>query len=312
MHRIVTMLALVGSAAPVLCWILTLDPGLQALGSRLVLTAFLVAPVALAKLDLDGFAESGILFDLRTFTSLEGCAGRLEYWATVLFVLALDIVAVSFLALLLAPFVRSIGGLVLLVAGADFLALAAVSVRRLHDAGAAGWWLALPPVACAALVGIGLPAAPVAGGVELALLLVAGCLAEGRGAERFETGVRAMSQEEMDEDLPAPGSQHVYTPTTAPSDPKATLGAYLTKLSEMHERGEISEEDYTAQVNALMGGADAPAAEPDTWLPLEERVQRTVTSSRATRFLTVGSILLALAAIAGSLFFLRWFSRAME
>ena len=306
------MLALAGSALPVLCWILTLDPGLKALGTRLALTAFLAAPVALAKLDLDGFAESGILFDLRTFISPEGCAGRLEYGATVLFVLALDIVAVSLLALLLAPFVNSIGGLVLLVAGADFVALAAVSVRRLHDAGAAGGWILLPPVVCAVSVGCGLPVGPVAGGGGLLTLLVLGCLAEGRGAERFETGVRAMSQEEMDEDLPAPGSQYAYAPSTGPADPKATLGAYLTKLAEKHDRGEISEEDYTAQVNALMGDADMRPAPADTWLPLEERVQRTVSSGKGTRYLMVGTILLALATIAGSLFFLRWFSRAVD
>ena len=306
------MLALVGSALPVLCWILTLDPGLKALGTRLVLTAFLAAPVALAKLDLDGFAESGILFGLRTFTSFEGCAGRLEYGATVLFVLALDIVVISLMALLLAPFVNSIGGLVLLVAGADFVALGAVSVRRLHDSGALGWWLAASPVICMALIGCGLPVGPVAGGVELLTLLVLGCLAEGRGAERFETGVRAMSQEEMDEDIPAPGSRYAYAPSTGPADPKATLGAYLTRLSEKHERGEISEEDYTAQVNALMGDADKRPAPADTWLPLEERVQRTVSSSKGTRYLMVGTILLALAAIAGSLFFIRWFGRTME
>lgn len=312
MRKIVTMLAFVGSALPVLCWILTMDPALKGLGSRLVLTAFLAAPVALAKLDVDGLAETGSLVDLRTFLAFDGCAGRAEYWTTVMFVLTLDIFVASLSALLLAPFLRNAAGFGLFVLLVDAVALSAVAVRRLHDCDRSGRWLLLFWALVVAAFQCPLPPFLVLVAPAALLLVALGALPPAVAGSRFEAEIRTITDEEMQADAEAEKRQLVYGVSTGAADPKATLGAYLANLSEKHERGEISEEDYTAQVNALMGGADAAPAPADTWLPLEERVQRTVTSSKGTRYLMLGTILVALVAIAGSLFFLRWFSRAME
>ncbi len=312
MRKIVTMLAFVGSALPVLCWILTMDPALKGLGSRLVLTAFLAAPVALAKLDVDGLAETGNLVDLRTFLSCAGCAGRAEYWTAVMFVLTLDIFVASLSALLLAPFLKNAAGFGLFILLVDAVALSAVAVRRLHDFDRPGWWVLLFWVLVPAAFHCPLHPFLVLAPAALLFFVLVGALPPAAAGSRFEAEVRTITEEEMRAEAEAEQRQLVYGVSTGAADPKATLGAYLANLSEKHERGEISEEDYTAQVNALMGGADAASAPADTWLPLEERVQRTVTSSKGTRYLMLGTILLALVAIAGSLFFLRWFSRAME
>lgn len=312
MRIIVTMLAFVGSALPVLCWILTMDPALKGLGSRLVLTAFLAAPVALAKLDVDGLAETGNLVDLRTFLSCAGCAGRAEYWTAVMFVLTLDIFVASLSALLLAPFLKNAAGFGLFILLVDAVALSAVAVRRLHDFDRPGWWVLLFWVLVPAAFHCSLHPFLVLAPAALLFFVLVGALPPAAAGSRFEAEVRTITEEEMRAEAEAERRQLVYGVSTGAADPKATLGAYLANLSEKHERGEISEEDYTAQVNALMDGADAASAPADTWLPLEERVQRTVTSSKGTRYLMLGTILLALVAIAGSLFFLRWFSRVME
>ena len=293
-----TMLAFVGSALPVLCWILTMDPALKGLGSRLVLTAFLAAPVALAKLDVDGLAETGNLVDLRTFLSCAGCAGRAEYWTAVMFILTLDIFVASLSALLLTPFLKSAAGFGLFILLVDAIALGAVAVRRLHDFNWSGRWVLLFWVLVAAAFQCPLPPFLVLAPVALLLVVLVGAVPPAAAGSRFEAEVRTITEEEMRAEAEAEQRQLVYGVSTGAADPKATLGAYLANLSEKHERGEISEEDYTAQVNALMGGADAASAPADTWLPLEERVQRTVTSSKGTRYLMLGTILLALAAIA--------------
>lgn len=306
MRKIVTMLAFVGSALPVLCWILTMDPALKGLGSRLVLTAFLAAPVALAKLDVDGLAETGTLVDLRTFLSFSGCAGRAEYWTAVMFVLTLDIFVASLSALLLAPFLRNAAGFGLFVLLVDAVLLGAVAVRRLHDFNWSGRWTFLFWILVAGAFQCPFPPFLLLAPTAVLLLVVLGAVPPATTGSRFEVEVRTLTEEEMREDEEAEKRQLVYGVSVGPADPKQTLGAYLTKLSEMRENGEISEESYTAQVNALMGGADAPAAEPDTWLPLEERVERRVVRGRWSGYLLGASILVALVVIIGAMLFLRW------
>ena len=330
------MLAFVCSALPVLYWIISFDPSLQELQSRIALLTYVVAPVALVKLDLDGLAESGMLFDLQSFLSFRGRAGREEFWATLTFVLALDIFLTSLLVLLLGPFMRSPFGICLLALLFGGLALWSVAVRRLHDCNRSGRWLAL--VGLVALAGL-LPHAPAVAALLLAGLVVVVCLGSLPGTEGENvygidpdeayrrqffwldtTPLEPVADEGDDVPVRVLRPDEVYSQRVMPKaaaaasvpDARQTLGAYMTKLSEMRAQGEISEEEYTAQVNVLMAGTDVAPAPADAWLPLEERVQRNVGRSRTTRYLMVGVMLLSVAAIAGLLFFLRWYNRVME
>lgn len=78
--------------------------------------------------------QNAVATCFRKYTVFTGVASRSEYWYFFLFY-----AIVEFLSAYL-------GAIRLVIWAATVIPLAAVGVRRLHDAGKSGWWLLLPIV----------------------------------------------------------------------------------------------------------------------------------------------------------------------